>query len=593
MFSAAFLTVPLRRWVLVSLAVIVAIALGACSPTDFKTEAAQVPQIVVSTLSDPKTFNYPLSQESPSVFTYIYEGLITENGNGEIEPALAESWKISDDKRQIVFTLRDGLKWSDGEPLTADDITFTYNDLYFNEKIPTDARDILRIGTTGALPTVSKIDDRHVKFTVPEPFAPFLRITGLPILPRHTLIDSVKQTGSDGNPKFLSTWGVDTDPRKIIANGPYLLAGYTPSQRVIFQRNPYYWRKDAQGNALPYIERFIWQIVESTDTSLLQFRSGGLDALGISPENFSLLKGEEKRGKFTIYNGGPAAGTNFISFNLNKARRADGRPIVDPIKSKWFNTLAFRQAVAYALDRQTMINNTFRGLGSAQDSPISLQSPYYLSAEEGLKVYNYDPEKAKQLLREAGFKYNSQGQLQDAEGHLVRFTLITNSGNKIREAMGAQVKQDLQQIGIQVDFNPINFNTLVEKLSTTRDWDCYLLGLTGGVEPNDGANVWLSRGGLHSFNQGPLPGQPAIQGWEPTEWEKELDRLYIQGAQELDETKRKAIYAKTQQITQEQVPVIYLVNPLSLSAVRDRIQGVKFTALGGSLWNIYELKLTE
>ncbi|HEY9806905.1 MAG TPA: ABC transporter substrate-binding protein, partial [Candidatus Obscuribacterales bacterium] len=557
------------------------------------TEAAQVPQIVVSTLSDPKTFNYPLSQESPSVFTYIYEGLITENGNGEIEPALAESWKISDDKRQIVFTLRDGLKWSDGEPLTADDITFTYNDLYFNEKIPTDARDILRIGTTGALPTVSKIDDRHVKFTVPEPFAPFLRITGLPILPRHTLIDSVKQTGSDGNPKFLSTWGVDTDPRKIIANGPYLLAGYTPSQRVIFQRNPYYWRKDAQGNALPYIERFIWQIVESTDTSLLQFRSGGLDALGISPENFSLLKGEEKRGKFTIYNGGPAAGTNFISFNLNKARRADGRPIVDPIKSKWFNTLAFRQAVAYALDRQTMINNTFRGLGSAQDSPISLQSPYYLSAEEGLKVYKYDPEKAKQLLREAGFKYNSQGQLQDAEGHLVRFTLITNSGNKIREAMGAQVKQDLQQIGIQVDFNPINFNTLVEKLSTTRDWDCYLLGLTGGVEPNDGANVWLSRGGLHSFNQGPLPGQPAIQGWEPTEWEKELDRLYIQGAQELDETKRKAIYAKTQQITQEQVPVIYLVNPLSLSAVRDRIQGVKFTALGGSLWNIYELKLTE
>ena len=113
MFSAAFLTVPLRRWVLVGLAAMVAIALGACSATDFKTEAAQVPQIVVSTLSDPKTFNYPLNQESPNVFTYIYEGLITENGFGEIEPALAESWEISDDKRRIVFTLRDGLKWSD------------------------------------------------------------------------------------------------------------------------------------------------------------------------------------------------------------------------------------------------------------------------------------------------------------------------------------------------------------------------------------------------------------------------------------------------------------------------------------------------
>jgi peptide/nickel transport system substrate-binding protein len=266
---------------------------------------------------------------------------------------------------------------------------------------------------------------------------------------------------------------------------------------------------------------------------------------------------------------------------------------VDPIKSKWFNTLAFRQAVAYALDRQTMINNTFRGIGQPQNSPISVQSPYYLPPEEGLKIYDYNPDKAKQLLLGAGFKYNAQGQLQDAEGHPVRFTLITNSGNKIREAMGAQVKQDLQKIGIQVDFNPINFSTLVEKLSTTRDWDAYLLGLTGGVEPNDGANVWLSKGGLHSFNQGPTPGQPPIQGWEVTEWEKEIDRLYIQGAQELDETKRKAIYAKVQQITQEQVPVIYLVNPLSLSAVRNRIEGVKFTALGGSLWNIYELKLTE
>lgn len=593
MFSVAFLTLPLRRLGLVALVVTVAIALSSCNPTNFKTEAAQVPQMVVSTLSDPKTFNYPLNQESPHVFTYIYEGLITENGDGEVEPALAESWEISENKRRIVFTLRDGLKWSDGQPLTADDITFTYNDIYFNEKIPTDVRDVLRIGESGALPTVRKLDDRRIEFTVPEAFAPFLRITGLSILPRHALIDSVKTLGSDGNPKFLSTWGVDTDPSKIVVNGPYMLAGYVPSQRVIFQRNPYYWRKDVQGNALPYIERFIWQIVESTDTSLLQFRSGGLDALGVSPENFSLLKGEEKRGKFTIYNGGPAAGTNFISFNLNKARRADGRPIVDPIKSQWFNTLAFRQAVAYALDRQTMINNTFRGIGQPQNSPISVQSPYYLPPEEGLKVYDYNPDKAKQLLLGAGFKYNAQGQLQDAEGHPVRFTLITNSGNKIREAMGAQVKQDLQKIGIQVDFNPINFSTLVEKLSTTRDWDAYLLGLTGGVEPNDGANVWLSKGGLHSFNQGPTPGQPPIQGWEVTEWEKEIDRLYIQGAQELDETKRKAIYAKVQQITQEQVPVIYLVNPLSLSAVRNRIEGVKFTALGGSLWNIYELKLTE
>lgn len=591
--SAALSQFSWRRCCLFLVASVMAIALSACNIDNFRTEAAQVPQLVISTLSDPKTFNYALNQEFPNVFTYIYEGLIGENGYGEVEPALAESWQISDDKLRIVFKLRQGLKWSDGKPLNADDIVFTYNNIYLNEKIPTDTRDVLRVGKSGAFPKVRKLSDREVEFTVPEPFAPFLRVTGLPILPRHALQKLVSETNSDGNPKFLSAWGVNTDLRQIISNGPYKLAGYTPSQRVIFERNPYYWRKDAQGQPMPYIERFIWQIVESTDTSLLQFRSGGLDGLGVSPEYFSLLKSEEKRGNFTIHNGGPAPGTSFISFNLNKARRADGKPIVDPIKSAWFNNLAFRQAVAYAIDRQTMINNTFRGLGQPQNSPISVQSPYHITAEEGLKVYNYDPAKAKQLLLAAGFKYNAAGQLQDAEGHPVRFTLITNAGNKIREAMSAQVKQDLKKIGIQVDFQPVSFNTLVEKLSTTRDWECYLLGLTGGVEPNDGANVWLSKGGLHSFNQGPTPGQPPIKGWQVSDWEQEIDRLYIQGAQELDEAKRKAIYAKTQQITQEQLPVIYLVNPLAMGAVRNYVEGVKYTALGGSTWNIYELKLTE
>jgi peptide/nickel transport system substrate-binding protein len=129
---------PWRRWLSVMLALISAIALSSCSPAQHKTQAAQIPQLVVATLSDPKTFNYALSSESPNVFGYIYEGLVAENGlTGVIEPALAQQWEISPDKRQIVFTLREGLKWSDGEPLTADDVVFTYNDIYFNEAIPT------------------------------------------------------------------------------------------------------------------------------------------------------------------------------------------------------------------------------------------------------------------------------------------------------------------------------------------------------------------------------------------------------------------------------------------------------------------------
>ncbi len=590
MLSTILSTITRCRWFL--LIFISAIALTSCNPAQFKTEAAQVPQLVDHVLGEPKTFNFALNQESASVFGLIYEGLITENGvTGKVEPDLAESWEISQDKRRIVFTLREGLKWSDGEPLTADDVVFTFNDIYFNKLIPTDLRDILRIGVSRALPKVRKLNDRQVEFTVPEPFAPFLRNAGgAPILPEHALRESITAKDRDGKPQFLSTWGTNTDPAKIIVNGPYKLETYTTSERVVFRRNPHYWRRDAQGNPQPYIERIVWEIVENTDTALMQFRSEGLDILEIRPSSFALLKHEEKREKFRIKNGGPDTGTSFIAFNLNKGHRPNGSPLIDPIKSRWFNTVAFRQAVAYAIDRQTMLNNIYRGLGERQNSPITVQSPYYLSPKEGLKVYDYDPERAKKLLLGAGFKYDAKGQLLDALGNRVRFTLLTNTGSPTADAICSQIKRDLSKIGIQVDFNPIVFNVLVEKLSSTLDWECYFGGISGGIEPASGANIWSVDGGLHSFNQKPRPGQPPIEGREVADWEEKISRLYIQGARELDEAKRKAIYAETQRLAQEYLPYIHMINPLSLTAVRDRIQGIKYSAIGGSLWNIYELK---
>jgi peptide/nickel transport system substrate-binding protein len=593
-FSKIFLVIK-RFWLPIILTA-TAFTLTACNPVNFKTAAAQVPQLVRSILSDPQTFNFPLNQDASTttLLGLLYEGLITENyQTGKVEPALAESWQFSDDKLKIVFTLRKGLKWSDGQPLTVDDVVFTYNDIYLNEAIPTDVRDVLRIGESRKLPSVKKIDERRVEFIVPEPFAPFLRSsTGYPILPAHILEKSVKTKNQEGKPIFLSQWGVDTPPNQIIVNGPYKLERYDTSQRVVFRRNPFYWRKGTKGESQPYIERIVWQIVESTDTALLQFRSAGLDTVGVSPDYFSLLKVQEKQGNFKIYNGGPAAGTSFVWFNLNKGKR-NGKPVVNPVKSRWFNNVQFRQAVAYAIDRQTMINNTFRGLGTTQNSPISVQSPYYLSPKEGLKVYDYNLKKAKELLLKTGFKYNDKNQLVDAQGNRVRFTLLTNAGNKIREAMGSQIKQDLSKIGIQVDFTPIAWNTFTDKVANSLDWEASLMGLTGGLEPNDGANVWNPEGGLHMFNQKPQPGQQPIEGWEVAPWEAEIGQLYIKGARELDEAKRKEIYAETQKITQENLPFIYLVNPLSLSAVRNRFENIRFSALGGAFWNIHEIKVID
>ncbi|GFE70652.1 ABC transporter substrate-binding protein [Chroococcus sp. FPU101] len=558
------------------------IFLTACAPSSPRN------QLVQAILSDPKTFNAVLSQESPNIFGLVYEGLITENPiTGDKEPVLAESWTISDDKLSIIVTLKKDLKWSDGQPLTIDDVLFSYNQLYLNPNIPNNYRDSFKIGKSQTFPKITKVDDRRIEFRITEPFAPFLDNLGVPILPKHILEPTINKKGADGRLQFLSAWGVDTPPEKIIVNGAYKLKNYSTSQRIIFEQNPNYWKKDAQGNQLPHIQQIIWAIVESQETSLLQFRSGSLDSIGISPEYYSLLKKEDERGNFTIFNGGPAYGVNYLSFNLNQGSRK-GKPLIDPIKAKWFNNVKFRQAIAYAIDRPRMINNIYRGLGEEQNSFMSIQSPFY---DRTLKGYEYNPQKAKELLLEAGFKYNSNNQLVDSDNHLVRFNLITNAGNKTREAMGAQIQEDLSKIGIKVDFAPIAFNVLVDKLTNSLDWESHLLGFTGDNEPH-APNIMYVDGNLHTFNQLPQPGIPPVDGRIVYDWEKEIENLYIEGVRELDIEKRKVIYNKAQQVLSEYLPFIYLVNPYSLAAVRNCFDGLQFSALGGAFWNLEELKNT-
>ncbi|MUL35596.1 ABC transporter substrate-binding protein [Gloeocapsopsis dulcis] len=583
----------LRRWIAIGLSFVLAIALAGCNPQNYRTEAAQVSQVVTAITADPKTFNLVLSKESPNVFGPIYEGMLTENGvTGELSPGLAERWE--EDGQRIIFTLREGLKWSDGQPLTTDDVLFTFNELYFSTEIPTSYRDILQIGESKALPQLRKIDDRRIEVTSPEPFAPLLRtVGGVSILPKHALQQAANTKDRNGNLIFLSTWGTDTDPAKIVSNGPYKLESYVPSERVTFRRNPYHWRQDAQGNPQPYIERMIWQIVESPDTSLIQFRSKGLDVLEVAARNFSLLKREETRGAFNIYNGGPDTGSIYIAFNQNKGRR-DGKPLIDPVKSRWFNTVEFRQAISHAINRPAMLNIALRGIGELQHSTIWVKSPFYLSPEQGLKVYDYNLDKARELLQKAGFKYNNQGQLLDADGNRVRFTLLGSAGSRTGEIVGSQMKLDLSKIGIQMDFQLIDFSVLGNKIFNTFDWEA-IFGATsgGGLDPNGSANFWSPDGEFHPWNQKPTAGQTPLEGREVPAWEAEIGRLYIEGAQELDEEKRKEYYFEAQRIAAEHLPLIHLFTPTSLTAVRDRIQGVQYSAYGGALWNIYELRTVD
>jgi peptide/nickel transport system substrate-binding protein len=583
----------LLRYSAIALAGLLSIlALAACNPSNLRSQAAQGTQVIESQLGDPKTFNYALNNSIPNVFGYLYEGLITENPlTSQIEPALAESWQISPDKKSLTFTLRDGLKWSDGQPLTIDDVVFSFAKIYLNPDIPTDIQDTLRIGTDRQLPTVKKLNNKQVQFTTPQPFAPFLRSMGLGIMPAHILEKTVTQKDKDGKPLFLSTWDIGTNPKEIVTNGPYTLAEFVSTQRVIFQRNPNYWRKDDKTQSQPYIDRVVWNLVDNRDTTLLKFRSGESDTFEpLRPEDFPLLKAEEKRGKFKVYVGGARPGTTFISFNLNQGKK-NGKPVVDPIKSKWFNNTAFRQAIAHAIDREKMNRNSYRGLGILLNSTIAANSPYYLSPEKGLKVYDYNLDKAKQILLSGGFKYDPQGKLLDADGNPIEFNIMTNSENTLRLSLIAQIKQDLSKIGMTVNLNPINFNSMLDKLDNTLDWECYLIIMGNGVEPHAGSNIWQPDGASHTFNQRIENGKKQLEGQKVADWEAEVGRLYTQGASELDENKRKEIYGKAQQILQEQLPWIPLVVERIMAVGRDEIQGVKFPESGGLLWNIHELRM--
>ena len=586
----------LHRWSI--LLIIIAISLSSCRQIIDATSSGTKNQLVFTIGSDPKTFNSVANNSLPKIFDYVDEGLVTEDGKGGIAPGLAESWQISPDGKTISVTLRKNLKWSNGEPLTVDDVMFTFDEVYFNPKIPSDSQDGFRIGKQRKLPTVKKIDADRVEFTTPEPFAPFLRSLGVGLLPAHKLRSTVGKQDKGGNPLLLSTWGMNTKPSELVASGMFYLESYTPSERLVFKKNPYYWRKDREGKQQPYIDRIVWQIVESPDTALVQFRSGDLAGIGASPSFFSLLKKEEQKGDYKIYNGGPAMGTTFMSFNLNQGER-DGKPLVDPIKAKWFNNVKFRQAIAYGIDRQRMINNIYRGLGIPQDSPISADSPYYYSRKQGLPVYDYNSKKAKELFLSAGFKYNDREKLIDEDGNLVRFTLLTSAGGKSGEAIGTQIKQDLSLIGVEVDFTPIAFPLLVDKIDNSLNWDTLIISFTGSTEPNEGANFWSVEGSSHMFNLNPKRGKK-ISNHQTADWEKKIDELYIQAAQELNNDKRRQLYIESQIITQENLPCIYLVNPSALSAVRNYIQGINFSPTigirdGGKspFWNLYELKIGE
>jgi len=552
-----------------------------------RTEGAFEPEIgrvggelVVASISDPKSFNPITAKETSTtqVTGLIFEGLTRTHGiTTEVEPNLAERWERSEDGLTWTFHLRDDVEWSDGRPFTADDVIFTFDSLIFNEAVPTSARDIFTI--EGQRVNVTKVDAHTVRFELPKRFAPFLRALNQEILPKHKLEEAV------GKGVFASTWGLDSSPADIVGTGPFVLESYQPSQRVVLARNPRYWRRDASGARLPYLQRYIIAIVTSMDVALLKFRQGETDVFNLQGRHYPILKPVEAQENFTIYELGPARGSSFICFNQNRGHHPEtGEPYVDPAKLSWFTNRDFRRAVAHALDRQSIIDIAMNGLGSPQYGPMTVGEGYFYNPD--VPKYEYDPEKARRILRDAGFiDRDGDGVVEDPQGRPVEFVLVTNAGNPLRQKIAEMTRKDLQVIGFKVHYTLLEFNALVSKLDASYDWDAIILGLTGGIEPHFGKNVWDSSGQLHMWY--PKQTTPA------TEWEARIDDIFNAGVQELDRKKRKALYDEWQRIVAEQLPFIYTVVPERLTAVRNKFGNLHPAMYGGVLWNLEQLYVKE
>ena len=537
-------------------------------------------ELIASTIGEgPKTFNPFNSKDNTSstMAGVMFDGLLTTNPvTGQPSPKLAKSYEISPDGKTYTIHLRRGIKWSDGKPITADDVVFTWRDIIFGGLGDTSTRDSLVIDDK--LPTVRKIDDYTVEFTTPKPYAPFIRMLSASIAPKHYFLSAVKG-GAETFDRFL---GTTTPPKDIVVSGAFKLKEYVPAQRVVFERNPNYYEINKEKQKLPYLDRFIYLIVGDLNNEVLKFEAKELDVISLQGSKVARYKSLEAHSDFKLYNLGPATGTMYLSMNLNNRKGKNGKFYVNPTKQKWFQDLNFRQAVDYAIDRKNMVFNIANGIGEPLFTPESLNSIYL---NKNIKPYSRNLEKSRELLKKSGF-YTKKGKLYDKDGNRVEFDLYTNAGNTEREAIGVMVKQDLEDLGMKVNFKPIEFNSLVNKLVSTFDWDMVIMGLTGSpLEPNGGKNVWLSDGRLHMFNMRlPDEGKDKILPWE-----KELDECFTKGALATKFEDRKKYYDKYQEIVYLQKPFIYIYSPVIIVAIRDKFKNIYPSGLNGIIYNIEEI----
>jgi len=542
--------------------------------------------LVIGTNLNPKSFN-PITQVEAStswiITNVIYESLVGFDRVQQIEtPSLAKSWESTPDGLTWTFHLRKGVKWSDGEPFNADDVIFTFQTIYDPQSVSS-YRDEL-VQNDGSMPAIEKLDDYTVRFQLKQVNAIFLDVVldGF-LVPKHKW----EKAFEAGN--FRQSMALNSNPSDIVGLGPYRLVSFSPDQRVVLERNPYYWKVDKDGKRLPYLDRVIFTIVPNANAWALKMQSGDIDMMQLIQANLvDQVMADQGKGDYKVYDLGPDLPAAYIAFNRDNLLNADGKPYVDPVKLKWFRDTKFRQAISYAIDRDAMIRTAFNGRAVPLwgfDPPSNKR--WYNEAVDIKRPY--DPEKAKELLKEIGITdRNGDGHLEDAGGHPIRFTLNVNSANVIRVNMGALIQQNLAKIGITVDLQPIDQNIIVSKMQETHDFEALVGYWQSGVPPDpvEDKDVIMPSGTTYaSFSRQKEPS---------TDWERRLTELIQLCSATSDMPTRQKYYWDAMRIWSEELPEIDLVAQSCFVAAKNRIGNFKPSPLANfTYWNLYELYFTR
>jgi peptide/nickel transport system substrate-binding protein len=526
---------------------------------------------VAAQSTEPTTFNplRALDTASRNIIGLMHADLIHINRRTlETEHALARSWQVSPDGLEYTLRLRRGLRFSDGHPLDADDVTFTFR-VHLDEQVHSPQRDLLIV--KGKPIEVSRIGSHTVRFRLSAPYAAAERLfDSIAILPRHQLLEAYESG------RLTEVWGIDATPGSIAGAGPFRLKQYSAGQRVILERNPFFWKIDRSGVRLPYLDEIVIIFVPTDDAQTIRFQAGELHVTdALSAENFLLLEKRRHSNNLQLHDAGAGFEFNFLVFNLN-----DSQPLPAELRRKqgWFRQLAFRRAVSAAIDREAVVRIVYRGLADPLWGHVTEGNHVWIKRD--LPREKRSLERARSLLKEASFSWRD-GNLLDPSGVPVEFSILVTSGRAQRVQIATLLQHDLRELGMKVSVVSLESRAMLDRVFNRLDYDAAVMALVSGDgDPNSEMNIWLSDGSLHLWNL----------GGAATPWEKEIDGLMRRQMFTSPASERKRLYDRVQELIAENLPVICIASPHVLVGASERLGNFQPARLRHyALWNADEL----